>query len=1203
MSKLSPIIRLTTLALFLILSTAGVSAQQFTGTLQGTVQDSTGAVVVGAEIAVTNQNTNVTINTVTGSSGHYTVPQLPPGTYRVTVKKSGFKTASVADIKLDVQQIRSADVSLDVGQATETVTVSVSGAAALETTSTTLAQTIENKRIVDLPLNGRNPFALAVLSPGVIPGPGASPWISGGRNATSEVSIDGVSNVGPENNSSILNLIYTPSVDSVQEFSVQTNTVSAEFGRLGGGVINLITKSGTNNLHLTAYEFMRNSKLDANNFFSNRAGRRPDGTEIAPRGAFQRNQFGGNVGGPVYLPKIYDGRNRTFFFFAMEAQTQRSASVNQATVPIDEWRRGDFSNLKNASGQPIIIYDPLTTKPNPSFDSTKPVSATNPQNIRDPFRCNAAGIPIGGSPDTALPICNKIPESRISPIARNLMKYWPQPNQSPTNVNTQVNNFIASGKAVNDNQRLDLRIDHVISDSWRLSSRFSRSPGESQPFNGFGNEGTSIGDGPSDTRTYSFSHDHTYTFSPSLLLNVRYGYGRTRTDRLPFSAGFDISQLGFPGYVKNAAELQALEFPRINVNGISSLGQATFTDLIIIPMNHQFNSSITKTTARHTFKWGMDYRKLMINFLQLGQPSGEYSFDTRWTQLDPNNASGTAGFGMASLLLGIPSGGQMSHDPTPASASTYWGWYFQDDWKATQKLTMSFGLRYDRDVPRTERYDRYAFFRLDQPSPIAGKVPANPFFDGSKLVGAMNFTDSENRRQAPTDGNNFGPRLGIAYRLTDKTVIRTAYGIYYAPSALQAAGHTGTAGMDGFSSTTPFVTSIDGLKPTTFIDNPFPNGFNFPTGNSLGASTFLGQGISASLFLDDASPYTQQWNLNLQRELPSGILFEAAYIGSKGTRLIDGEGGGVTLNQLPPSFMSQGTTLQTLVANPFVGLIPYPTSTLSNAQVQRGQLLRPYPQYTGLGSFRKPQGNSIYHALTLRADKRFSNGLSMLVAYTRGKLIDDVSQTVTFLGPAGNKQDAYNRHAERSISTQDVAQRLVFSYVYELPFGKGKKLFGGAPSLVNHLIGGWQINGITTYQSGTPLIITQSQNNAGIFSPGQRPNWTGESARIEGGSTNDRIARWFDISQFTAAPSFSFGSTPRTMPDVRNPGTKLWDISFFKNNYFREKYNMQFRVEMFSAFNTPQFGAPGAQVGSSNFGVIGGAGGARQIQLALKLIM
>src|SRR5215510_2828961 len=381
MAKVSTNIRFTTLTMLLFLcgTCSSASAQQFTGTLQGTVQDSTGAVVVGAEIAITNQNTNVTINAVTGSSGHYTAPQLPPGTYRITVKKSGFKSASVADIKIDVQQIRATDVTLDVGQTTETVSVSASGATALETTSTTMAQTIENKRIADLPLNGRNPFALATLSPGVIPGPGASPWISGGRNATSEVSIDGVSNVGPENNSSILNLIYTPSVDSVQEFSVQTNTVTAEFGRTGGGVINVITKSGTNGLHLTTYEFLRNNKLDANNFFNNRAGRRADGSEIAPRPVVQRNQFGGNIGGPIRLPKLYDGRNRTFYFFAMEAQIQRQAQVSTGTMPLAEWRRGDFSNLKNSSGQPIIIYDPLTTRPDPA----------NPSRfIRDPFPGN-----------------------------------------------------------------------------------------------------------------------------------------------------------------------------------------------------------------------------------------------------------------------------------------------------------------------------------------------------------------------------------------------------------------------------------------------------------------------------------------------------------------------------------------------------------------------------------------------------------------------------------------------------------------------------------------------------------------------------------------------------------------------------------------------------------------------------------------------
>src|SRR5262249_36499656 len=353
MSKLSPIMRFALLNLTLLLVGFGLPAhaQQFTGTIQGVVQDSGGAVVAGAEVTITNQNTNVTINLATGSNGHYIAPQLPPGVYRVTIKKSGFKTSTVAEIKIDVQQIRAVEFTLDVGQTSETVSVSASGTTAIETTSSTVSQTIENKRIVDLPLNGRNPFSLATMSPGVIPAPGSSPFISGGRNATSEVTIDGVSNVNAENNVSILDLNYTPSVDAVQEFSVQTNAVSAEFGRLGGGVINLVTKSGTNQFHETVFEFLRDSSLDANNFFSNRAG-------IA-KGGFTRNQFGGTAGGPIR-------RGRTFFFINYEGLRQRTANVGTFTVPLPEWRRGYFSNLRNAAGQPVIIYDAFTTRPDPN---------------------------------------------------------------------------------------------------------------------------------------------------------------------------------------------------------------------------------------------------------------------------------------------------------------------------------------------------------------------------------------------------------------------------------------------------------------------------------------------------------------------------------------------------------------------------------------------------------------------------------------------------------------------------------------------------------------------------------------------------------------------------------------------------------------------------------------------------------------------
>ena len=428
-------------------------AQQFTGTLRGTVQDATHALLPGAQVSVIEIATNDSREIVTDAQGRWVLPNLKPGTYRVVVTLDGFKKAAVDQVKLDVQGIREIDVTLEVGGAAETVTVT-GAAAAIETTRSTLSLTIENRRMVDLPLNGRNPFALATLAPGVTPtsnNGGSSPSISGGRNATSEVAIDGVSNVNAENNVSILDLNYTPSVDAVQEFSVQTNAVSAEFGRLGGGVLNLVTKGGSNTLRATAWEFGRNAKLDATNFFTNRAG--------GKKGAFKRNQFGGNLGGPLV-------KDRTFFFANYEGLRQENASVSTFTVPLPAWRNGDFSELRNGSGQLITIYDPATTRPDPD----------NPgQFIRDPFPGNI------------------IPANRISPAAREMMAYWPLPNVTPSNAFTQTNNYSLSGVQPSDGDRIDSRVDHVFSDRWRRFVRYSYSNESSLPFNSFGNPASSSG--------------------------------------------------------------------------------------------------------------------------------------------------------------------------------------------------------------------------------------------------------------------------------------------------------------------------------------------------------------------------------------------------------------------------------------------------------------------------------------------------------------------------------------------------------------------------------------------------------------------------------------------------------------------------------------------------------------------------------------
>ena len=452
------------------------------------------------------------------------------------------------------------------------------------------------------------------------------------------------------------------------------------------------------------------------------------------------------------------------------------------------------------------------------------------------------------------------------------------------------------------------------------------------------------------------------------------------------------------------------------------------------------------------------------------------------------------------------------------------------------------------------------------------------------------------------------PTFGFAYSLNAKTVVRGAYAILYPPSAFGAGG--ASIGVAGFSGGTGFIGTDDSMRTVrTYLRDPFPNGFNYPLGRAGGAATNLGLSPGDAVFLGNESPYVQQWNFNLQRSLFADLLIEAGYLGSRGINLIDGDGssgGRDTLNQLPASYMSLGPELARSVPNPFLGVITNPTSPLSAPTASYGQLLRPYPHYTGVGIYRRPQAQSTYHAFTLRAEKRFSRGFSFLLAYTVSKSIDDGSGVAWWQGPTGvDVLDHYNRRLERSISQWDIPQRLVISYVYELPFGKGKRFLGDLPRGLNLFIAGWQVNGISTFQSGTPLIVSTVLNNTGIYTPGQRPLNNGQSAKITGGSTDERLARWFDTSVFSQPPSFTFGTVGRALPDMRAPGQRNTDLSIFKNTYFgsEQRLNLQYRLEMFNAFNTPQFAAPGTTINTGNFGVISGVAVApRQIQMALKFL-
>lgn len=1173
------------------LGLAGLAlAQNATGTLAGLVTDASGTVVPSAAIVIESEATNIRWSMQTNVDGRFYQRYLQPGSYRIAVEKPGFQKYVQTHILLDVEQTISLNIPLKVGEVTTTVEVE-SSAAQLATESSTVATTINNKAILDLPLGGnRSPMSLVTLVPGVIPSAGSnSPWISGGRNDYNDVTIDGTSVIVPENNVSHLQIGYIPNEDSVLEFSVVTNSLAPEYGRTGGGTINFATKSGTNQYHVTLFEFFRNNVLNANSWGNNRNG--------VPRGIVRYNQFGGNFGGPLIIPKIYNGKNKTFFFVGEQSVRTPSAVTDTGSVPTDAMRQGIFTGFTNGAsggvGQPVTIYDPMTSGPNAQC----PASA--PNCFRQPFPNNV------------------IPSNRIDPVAKKLMTYWPEPNcpGCVTNQALQTNNWKTVGVANNPYDQLDARIDHYFSEKFRMFARGSNQSGVSTDFNGFGNAGTPFGSGPVNFYNRNVTINAVYNISPTTILNFNYGFARDVSVHVAFSNGTRPSSLGFPSAIDGVVD--GFEFPQISASGNSStynLGQASYTTLNDVPYSHILRADLTKVKGKHTFKMGGTWEKLFVNFTQLGSPDGQYSFGSNYTQqISSNGTSTTQGIGFAGFLLGLPSnnGNDLQYTFSAATASVYAGAYFQDDWKISRKLTLNLGIRYDVDIPRTERYNRLSYFDINAPSPLQGMVQSSAICPNcGNLKGAMMFVGTQGaaygRHQTPTDLNNWAPRVGFAYNIFSKTVIRGAYGILYAPSMLQAAGTSGTSGTEGFTGGTALNTTLDnGQTFVASLSNPFPNGLIRPLGSKpgpiSGTLTDIGGTVSDSYFIDYVNPMIQQWNLNIQQQLKSDWIIQVGYLGSKGQHLPDGESS-VTFDQLPASFLSLGSNLTAQVANPFYGIIQNPTSTYANPKVNANLLLDTYPQYSGVNAFRKPIANSNYQSFILSADHRFHNGLSTLVSFTASKLLDDASQVVTYIGPAGTKQDAYCRKCEKSVSSQDVPKRLVISSNYELPFGRHRKFLAAIPRPVDFVLGGWQINGIATFQRGLPIAISNGGNSTGLNSPGIRPTDNGQNP-AQSGHIADRLNEYFVQSDFSQTPNYMFGNVGRFLPNVRNPGVHNLDFSLFKNFRPTEKVNFQFRAEAFNFTNSPTWANPGNTVNNpATFGIITSASGNRTVQLGLKLI-
>ncbi|MBI3683675.1 MAG: TonB-dependent receptor [Acidobacteria bacterium] len=822
--------------------------------MEGLVKDPTGAVIIGARVLITNTETNVATELKTDGAGRFLAPSLPAGTYGVLVEAAGFKKSERSGVTLQVNQSARLEIGMELGAATEMVSVAAQ-APLLDTSSPAMGQVIDNRSIVNLPLNERNSWSLVFLAPGVIGAVGdkynnVNISINGGRPGSANLMVDGIPSATPLTNP-ISGFTIFPSVDAVQEFKVETSTYSAEFGRSGSGIINLIYKSGTNDWHGSAFEFLRNSDLDANNFFANSLG--------VPLSNFKRNQFGGTLAGPVTIPKLYNGHNRTFFLAGFEALRQTSASELSTTMPTALQRAGNFSQTRNAAAALINIYDPGTTTPSGSGFT------------RQVFPGNV------------------IPAGRFDPVSRNVVNYYPLPNK-PGAPNTGANNYFLAGSSVNNIDNLDLKVDENINERNRFFIRVSRRIDDSVTPDYFPEDIRIAQGGVTITDTFTNGAlDWTHNFSPTFLIGVRYGYGRSTENRIPRSSGFDPVQLGLPTYMRNA---NAIMFPGFQPTGYYTLGNGFSSQWGPAAYNtHSLGINNMKVLTRHLLKFGFDWRVMQANVEQGANVDGGFTFDRGFTQgPNPNQASAIAGDAMASFLLGVGTGQLILNNRMNATQSKYYAWYLADDWKVSKRLTLNIGLRYGLDKALTERFNRMNIFDPNVTSPLAGPAKLPGLTGGLVFLGV----NGRDRQLLPADRNGWDPRFGFAHQLATRTVLRGGYGIFHAPSLRQAQSLNSNT---GFSSTTQFISAANGVSPSNYLRDPFPGGLLPVTGSAAGLLTGIGTALTAAMDGDFVVPYTQSWSFNIQQQTPGDILIEAGYVGSRGLHLAFNS---FNLNQLRP---------------------------------------------------------------------------------------------------------------------------------------------------------------------------------------------------------------------------------------------------------------------------------------------------------------
>ncbi|MFZ4629410.1 MAG: TonB-dependent receptor domain-containing protein [Blastocatellia bacterium] len=1122
-------------------------AQTFTGTITGVVTDQAGALVADAQISLTSVATGEVREQRSNSDGRFNFAQLQPGFYSLRVVQAGFREYQQTRLQLLASQTLETNVEMQTGAASETVTISAN-LQLLDTQTANQSFTLESKQVTELPLIGRNPFALFHTQAGVVaPRTGVSGStsdqnqnrfsINGGRSMSVRILVDGIPVVAGDWGG----LIASPGVDAVSEFQMLRNTYDAQYGRTAGAVINLTTKSGTQEFHGTAFGYLRNDNLDANSFFNNR-------NRVAKQ-EFKRAQFGGTIGGPVWKSR------KLYGFFGYEGLRDGSPATRISTVPTERERNGDFSQSFNVNGTPITIFDPATTVANPAIAG---------RFIRTGFTGNI------------------IPSNRLDPVAVAALRLLPLPNR-PGRTAANLDNFIGVGTNINNNDRYDARVDWVATEKYTIFGRFTRAAQESRPAVLFPIAGETNRD--SNQPRFMVSIGNTWTISPTLILNLQLGGGKWVEGNVPKLTDFDATTLGFPAAIARSFDVAVP--PQFNLADYATIGNTNYS--VAARSTWSVQTNLSKQLASHSIKFGYTLENYILGVSET--QSATFNFNRFFTVgPDPDlRGAVTAGNTIASFLLGAGAGGNAPRNARNYANQAYHSWYIQDAWNVNSRLTLNGGLRYELQRGRTERYNRLNYFDFNAASPLASASGIQG------LRGGLVFVNDDNPHQWDTPTTDLAPRVGLAYKVSDRIVARAGYGIYFQPSV-----NTIPIGNDGFSITTDWVSTLDsGRTITNPLRNAFPTGLIEPTGASLGLGTAVGTSIR-TFQKDRPTPYVQQFSADLQWELGRGALLEVGYAGSQGRRLAFGFGGyagGMNINQIPSSALALGTALRESVPNPFFGVIA--RGPLAARTVERRQLLRPYPQFLDVNIIDMPGASSNFNAFTARFQKRFSDGMMVAVSYQYSKAMDNSSENQGW-EVSDQTRNYYDLSAERSVSAHDIPQSLAVTYVYELPFGKGRKLGNNWHPVVNAIAGGWQMNAIFKADSGLPLIFT-APNNSFTFAATQQPNIRpGADLRL----ANRTIDRWFNTDAFSQPADFTFGNAPRFIDEVRYSGTNNWDLAVAKNFRPLETMRIQFRAEMFNAFNRVQFGRANSAFGNPAFGrVTGTAPGntARTIQMALRI--